>query len=443
MRFDLVLCVSVSLLCATAPGATWSDDEDATSPWRDTGIDLSFLREQVDNRNCSRSDRSFLSCIGAVQRVLDVHGGDLHLVPFAHLASSSGSARVVKRFGAAAAIEDLELRVRADGNALEAIRARTHRILRWRDRLDPGLRRGVDFTAIRRWLEGDIIEPAREATFAAAVIDGYLGVEDAHARITPASAVLGGRNGQRGGSPRRSNGALVYSGIGAGVQPMADAAMITSVLRGGPAAKAGLRAHDFVLAVDGRSVTGLSGEAIVERLRGRSGRQVALTLKRQEETFEAFIRRGVVTVKNVGASAFIDRGWQFAYLKIDSFLRPDTCRDVRLELNKQLKPTLNGLILDLRDNSGGLIDQAVCVADMFLPEGEVVLEVRNVNGNEKSESIRTRAMGAKFGWIYEIADFCGGISSNSFGRWGILNTSAIRFGYFCVTFCASAKALRT
>jgi hypothetical protein len=52
-------------------------------------------------------------------------------------------------------------------------------------------------------------------------------------------------------------------------------------------------------------------------------------------------------------------------------------------------------------------------------------------------------MGAKFGWIYEIADLCGGISSNSFGRWGILNTSAIRFGYFCVTFCASAKALRT
>jgi DNA replication protein DnaC len=60
-----------------------------------------------------------------------------------------------------------------------------------------------------------------------------------------------------------------------------------------------------------------------------------------------------------------------------------------------------------------------------------------------STLITTNPMGAKFGWIYEIADFCGGISSNSFGRWGILNTSAIRFGYFCVTFCASAKALRT
>ena len=390
MRFNVLTCTAVVLLWATVQGSAWSDDEGATSPWRDTGIDLSFLREQVDNRNCSRSDRSFLSCIGAVQWVLDVHGGDLHLVPFADLTGRSGSARVVKRFGAAAAVEDLELRVRSDGNALKAIRARTHRILRWRDRLDPGIRTGVDFSAIRRWLEADIIDTAREATFAAAAIDGYLGVGDAHARITPASAVRGASNGQRGANPRGSNGALVYSGIGAGVQPMADAAMITSVLRGGPAAKAGLRAHDFVLAVDGRSVTGLSGEALVERLRGRSGTQVALALKRQDETFEVSIRRDAVTVKNVVSSAFIDRGWQFAYLKIDSFLRPDTCQDVRRELDKQLKPTLNGLILDLRNNSGGLIDEAVCVADLFLPEGEAVLEVRNVSDGEKTEPVRTR-----------------------------------------------------
>jgi carboxyl-terminal processing protease len=322
--------------------------------------------------------------------VLDVHGGDLHLVPFSNLASRRGSAQVVTRFGAAVVAEDPELRVRADGNALEAIRARIHRILRWRDRLDPGLRTGVDFTAIRRWLEADIIDPAREATFAAAAIDGFVAIEDAHARITPASAVRGAPNGQRVEPPRGSNSALVYSGIGAGVQPMADAAMITSLLRAEPADKAGLRAHDFILEIDGRSVTGLSGDALVERLRGRSGTQVALTLKRQDKTFEVSIRRGAVTVRNVVSSAFIDRGWQFAYLKIDSFLRPDTCRDVRRELNKRLKPTLNGLILDLRNNAGGLIDQAVCVADLFLPEGEVVLEVRNVNENKKAETIRTR-----------------------------------------------------
>jgi carboxyl-terminal processing protease len=390
MRFDRISFFTVALLCATGPDAARSDDEGQSGPWRDTGIDLSFLGEKVDNRNCSGSDRSFLSCIGAVQRVLDVHGGDLHLVPLADLTSRSGSARIVRRFGAAAVAEDPGLRVRADGNALEAIRARTRRILRWRDRLDRGLHTGIDFSAIRRWLESDIIDRSREATFAAAVIDGYLGVGDAHARIAPASTVRGTPAGRRGANPGGANDVLVYSGIGAGVQPMADAAMITSVLRGGPAAKAGLRAHDFLLEVDGRSVTGLTGEALVERLRGRSGTQVTLLLKRQYETFEASVRRDAVTVRNTVSSAFVDRGWQFAYLKIDSFLRPDTCQGVSREIEKQLKPTLNGLILDLRNNSGGLIDQAVCVADLFLPPGEVVLEVRNVKENEKAERIRTR-----------------------------------------------------
>jgi carboxyl-terminal processing protease len=97
-----------------------------------------------------------------------------------------------------------------------------------------------------------------------------------------------------------------------------------------------------------------------------------------------------VTFKNVISAGFVDRGWQFAYVKIDSFLRPDTCREVRRELERQLKPTLNGLILDLRDNAGGLIDQAVCVADLFLPSNELVLEIRQVSDTEKTERIRTR-----------------------------------------------------
>ena len=59
-----------------------------------------------------------------------MHGGDLHLVPFFDLSSRIGSARAVQRFGAAVIAEDPEFRVQADGNALKAIRARTHRILR-------------------------------------------------------------------------------------------------------------------------------------------------------------------------------------------------------------------------------------------------------------------------------------------------------------------------
>jgi hypothetical protein len=56
-------------------------------------------------------------------------------------------------------IEDPALRISAPGNALEVMRARAHRIVRWRERLEPALRRGVEFTAIRRWLEDEVIEP--------------------------------------------------------------------------------------------------------------------------------------------------------------------------------------------------------------------------------------------------------------------------------------------
>jgi carboxyl-terminal processing protease len=64
--------------------------------------------------------------------------------------------------------------------------------------------------------------------------------------------------------------------------------------------------------------------------------------------------------------------------------------EARRELERRLKPTLNGLILDLRDNAGGLIDQAVCVADLLLPKDEVVLEVKDVQDPQKVERIRTR-----------------------------------------------------
>ncbi len=95
-------------------------------------------------------------------------------------------------------------------------------------------------------------------------------------------------------------------------------------------------------------------------------------------------------MKTVYASAFVDRGWKFGYLRIDSFLQANTCAAVRRGLRKILKPALNGIILDLRNNAGGLIDQAVCVADTFLPSGKVVLEARDVDKPTRSRRMRTR-----------------------------------------------------
>jgi carboxyl-terminal processing protease len=380
----------IALCCAKGEPAL-AVGEGSSSIWQGTDLDLGFLTERLTSEGCSRSDDRFLACVGAVQRVLDVQGEDLHLVPVGRRPDGPESGQLIEPFGAAVVLEDRGLRVAAEGDALEAVRARTHRILRWREWLSHGARATVDFDDLRRWLEREVIDDRRRPEFAAAAVNGFLGAADAHARIVPAADGLPtGAGGQRGAGPGGGREGLLYTGIGAGIQPMADAAMITSVVADGPAYLAGIRAQDFILRVDDTPVAGLSTAGIVERLRGPSGTEVALRLKRRDQVFDLSVRRGAVTVRNVVAYEMIDRGWQFVYLKIDSFLPPDTCRDVQDALETRLKPTLNGLILDLRDNSGGLIDQAVCVADIFLPDGETVLEIRRVDDPGQRESVRTR-----------------------------------------------------
>jgi carboxyl-terminal processing protease len=383
----LLALVGLWAITVSEVGSTESSPE---SPWRGSGIDFGFIDERLNNRACARTQHDFLSCVGAVQQILDVHGQDLHLIPVSDVTRSRPSLRVVERFGAAAVVEDRSLRVRSEGNALEVMRTRTHRMLRWRDPPARDLREEVDFSAMREWLHAKIIDQERREEFAAAAVNGYLGATDAHARIAPAGLAPGDPARSPGASSTGAPNKLVYNGVGAAIQPMLDAALVTAVLREGPAARASLRVHDFILAVDGASTMGLSTEELVGKLRGQRSTPVTLTVKRQDAILEVPIVRDAVTVENVVSSAFIDRGWQFAYLRIDSFLPPDTCVEVRRELDQRLRPTLNGLVLDLRDNTGGLIDQAVCVADLFLPEGEVVLEVREVGATDKPQPIRSR-----------------------------------------------------
>ena len=393
------LRASVLALAAggTAPG--WSADDLAPSPqvpspWLGTGLDLGFFDQRVTSTACRKDDVALLSCIGSVQRVLDLAGRDLYLVPASGPGQGKGLRRLIVQFGAAAVLEDQGLRVRSEGNALEVVRALARRLGDWREALRNPQARAVDFDALAAWIKREVVEPGRREDFVAAAISGYLTVADAHANLLPAGE-LRRTSGTRPGRTSEGEQGLasqgpVYTGIGAAVQPMVDAALVTSILRGAPAADAGLRVDDFILEIDGVSTAGLSVEALVGRLRGGLGSQVELRVKRQGRVLTLEVTRDAVKVANVVSQSLNDRGWQLAYLKIDSFLPPDTCRAFTRELERQLKPTLNGILLDLRDNAGGLIDQAVCIADLFLGEDQVVLEVRDLEDPTRTKSIRTR-----------------------------------------------------
>ncbi len=164
-----------------------------------------------------------------------------------------------------------------------------------------------------------------------------------------------------------------YPGIGIEVEPAEHGVRITRPVPGAPAARAGMRAGDLIVAIDGQKIDE-DVDAAIARMRGRAGTVVRVGIERDGASapLEFSLRRTQVEVHSV-ASQWLEPG--YGYLRISQFSET-THKDVEQsvkQLRKQAgdKP-LSGLIIDLRNNPGGLLDAAVEVADEFLDGGNIV-----------------------------------------------------------------------
>jgi carboxyl-terminal processing protease len=139
-----------------------------------------------------------------------------------------------------------------------------------------------------------------------------------------------------------------------------------------PAAKAGLKPGDYIAAINSTPVQGLTLTDATDRMRGTPGSKVKLTVLRKGEKkpFDVSLTRAVVHV----ATVKFHREGDIGYIRLTQFneeAAPSVERAVK-SLQKQIGPNLKGYILDLRNNPGGLLDQAVDVSDDFLQSGEIV-----------------------------------------------------------------------
>lgn len=172
-----------------------------------------------------------------------------------------------------------------------------------------------------------------------------------------------------------------FEGIGAMVRMNRDNKLeIVRVFEGSPAQKAGLRAGDLVIEVDGQSIVGYSIYEAVALIRGPAGTSVTLTIERpgQRDPIRVTVTRARITIPVVEAR-MLPEG--IAYLRLFDFSAQAT-RQLRDQLRSLLAQNPHGLILDLRDNPGGFLDQAIQVADLFLDEGIVAYE-RMKDGEER------------------------------------------------------------
>jgi len=175
-----------------------------------------------------------------------------------------------------------------------------------------------------------------------------------------------------------------FDGVGmvVGYDPTTEEITVLSPIVGTPAYEAGIRAGDKILAVDGQSTKGMSLEDAVGRIKGERGTQVTLTIlhEDEEEPVDIKIVRKTVHVDSVlGDTRNRNGQWNFflpgkdgiGYVRINKFAR-DTPDELRRALSGLVEQGMQGLILDLRDNPGGLLEAAVTVCDMFVESGDIV-----------------------------------------------------------------------
>ncbi|MCR4319994.1 MAG: S41 family peptidase [Candidatus Brocadiaceae bacterium] len=166
-----------------------------------------------------------------------------------------------------------------------------------------------------------------------------------------------------------------FGGLGMVVGLRDGILMVISPIEGTPAARAGMKAGDKIIEIDGESTINMNLTESVGKLRGDPGTQVVLSVMTEKATEpkQVTLKREIIAIPTV-ESASLDNG--LGYIKIRNF-QDDTsqCLNEHLKRLKTSNNKIKGLIIDLRNNSGGLLDQAIEVADKFIEKGPIVVTV--------------------------------------------------------------------
>jgi carboxyl-terminal processing protease len=164
-----------------------------------------------------------------------------------------------------------------------------------------------------------------------------------------------------------------FEGIGVTVQPDKRGLKVASVFEGSPAEKAGLRKADLIVGVDGRSIAGVPSDVATGRIKGRAGTDVRLTVLSEgaDKPRVVTVERAKIEVPLAKGELVTRDGVKIAHVRLAAFSQ-GAHGAVRDELQPLLRKGARGIVLDLRGNGGGLLEEAVLVSSLFIDKGPIV-----------------------------------------------------------------------
>lgn len=222
----------------------------------------------------------------------------------------------------------------------------------------------------------DYVEPIDDSELLESAIRGMVSDLDAHSQYLDADEYRDIRISTTGS----------YTGIGIEVNDKDGAIVIITPMAGSPAARSGLRSGDEIIAVDSIAVEPDKLQETIGRMRGRAGTKISVTVKRDEEAIVHEMRREVIRVASVHHEILEPA---YGYVRVNQFSET-TARELSRAIDTMQDDAdgmLDGLVLDLRNNPGGVLDAAVDVSDLFLDSGIIV----SANGRTADARFRRSA----------------------------------------------------
>ncbi len=217
------------------------------------------------------------------------------------------------------------------------------------------------FAEVLERVKIDYVESVDDADLLESAIRGMVGDLDPHSEYLDANEYRDIRTSTTGS----------YTGVGIEVAQIGDAIRVITPIAGSPAARSGIRSGDELVAVNGQAIEPSKIKDAMRKLRGKAGSKITLSVLRDDVVIDHEMHRQVIRVASVHKEFL---GPSYGYVRVSQFTE-NTAREVSRavdELQEAKGGMLEGLVLDLRNNPGGVLDSAVDVSDLFLDSGVIV-----------------------------------------------------------------------
>ena len=231
------------------------------------------------------------------------------------------------------------------------------------------------------FIDNEYVDSVNSDTIMNRTIDNLLGQLDPHSVYIPPSEQNEIAESMRGD----------FVGIGVNFYMFKDSVAIIKTIENGPSEKAGIKAGDRILYADKTKLFGrkLPNDSLFSKLKGKEGSEIVVTVYRKSENkkIKIKIKRGVVPIKSVDAALLLNP--TMGYIKINRFAET-TYDEFKMGLDQLKQEGAKSLVIDLRDNGGGYMDQAIAIADELLKDKQLIVFTKNKNGTiEKTFATKT------------------------------------------------------